>query len=181
MNKKGTGKFFMIMFGVMALSLIIAFSWTSIPSVKNSVNLILNPTAGALLNWNLTWGMMILVFIISITTTLVQKFLTDQNAIKSLKNEQREIQKEIKNFKHDPNKMMELQQKSLPLTFKIMELGMKATIFTIIPFILLFRWFLDFFNSAGNPKFFGFLSWFWFYLIFVMIFSTILRKILKVE
>lgn len=143
MNNSGMGKFFVIMFSMMAVSLLLAFSWNAVPMVKNSVSSVLNPTAGALINWNLTWGMLILIFIISIITTLAQKYLTDQATIRELKKEQREIQKEIQKFKHDPNKMMELQKEGLPLTFKIMELSMKASIFTIIPFILLFRWFWD--------------------------------------
>lgn len=175
------GKFLAIMFGMMTLSLLIAFSWDAVPTIKNSVHSILNPTLGALISWNLTWGMIILILIISVITTLAQKYLTDQETIKELKKEQKDIQKEVQKFKHDPNKMMELQREGLPLTFKIMELSMKATIFTIIPFILLFRWFLDTFTAMGNPKFFGFLSWLWFYLIFIMIFSSILKKIMKVE
>lgn len=180
MNQKGMAKLFLWMFGMMALSLLIAFSWNSVPAVKNSVNAILNPTAGALLNWNLTWGMMIIVFLISLITTVVQKYATDQEAIRELKKEQKKIQDEIKEFKHDPQKMMDLQQKAMPLSFQIMELSMKSSLFTIIPFILLFRWFMEIFTSLGNPKFFGFFSWFWFYLIFVMIFSSILRKFMKV-
>ena len=92
----------------------------------------------------------------------MQKYATDQKAIKELKDEQKEIQKDIQNFKHDPKKMMDMQQKAFPLTFKIMELSMKATVFTIIPFILFFRWFMDFFAALGDPIFFGFFTWFWF-------------------
>ena len=58
---------------------------------------------------------------------------------------------------------------------------MPAMIFTGIPFILFFRWFMDFFTAieeaTGAPvRFFGFLSWFWFYLIFTIIISSVLRK-----
>ncbi len=178
------GKVFGVMFGIMAFSLVLAFAWNSIPIIKNSVHAILDPSFGVLLNWNLTGGMMILVLIISLVTTLVQKYATDQEAIRELKKEQKELQKEAQEFKHDPQKMMELNKKNmarnLEITGNIMSLSMKATIFTIVPFILLFRWFQDVFIVLENPKFFGFMSWFWFYLIFVMIFSTVLRKWFKV-
>jgi len=39
---------------------------------------------------------------------------------------------------------------------------------------------MDFFSALGDPKFFGFLSWFWFYLLGTLIFGTILRKIMNV-
>ena len=45
---------------------------------------------------------------------------------------------------------------------------------------LFFRWFNDYFIAAGNPKFFLGLGWFLFYLIFAIIFGSILRKYLDV-
>ena len=178
-------KFFVIMFVISIASLIIAFSWNSVPIIKDSVHAALNPTAGKLLEWNLTWGMLILVFIIAFFTTLVQKYATDQEALKELKAEQKELQKDVKEFKDDPQKMLEMNQKNMKRSFEIMgqimTISMKATVFTIIPFILLFRWFMDVFTAMGNPKFFGFLGWIWFYLIFIIVFSSILRKVMDVH
>jgi uncharacterized membrane protein (DUF106 family) len=57
---------------------------------------------------------------------------------------------------------------------------MRAIAYTGIPFILFFRWFNDYFIAAGNPKFILGLGWFLFYLIFAIIFGTILRKYLDV-
>jgi len=179
-DTKGAGKFFGIMFGIMIFSLILAFLWDRVPIIQNSVHAVLNPTAGALLAWNLDWGFLILVLIISLLTTVIQKYATDQESIKTLKAEQKQMQKEVQKFKNDPQKMMEMNKETLPLMFKIMELSMKGTIFTIIPFILLFRWFMDVFTTMGDPRFFGFFTWFWFYLIFVMISSIVLRKWMKV-
>lgn len=179
------GKFFAIMFGLLVLSMLIAFSWEHVPAIKENVHKFLDPSLGALLTWNLTWGMTIIIFLIALITTLLQKYFTDQKAIKELKDEQKELQKEVRELKHDPQKALEINQKnmqrSMEITGKIMQLTMKTTIFTIIPFILLFRWFMDFFVLVGNPKFFGFMSWFWFYLIFVMVFSSIFRKLMNVH
>ena len=179
-DTQGAGKFFGIMIGIMIFSLVLAFLWDKAPIIKDSVHAVLNPTAGILIAWNLDWGFLILILIISLLTTVIQKYATDQESIRTLKAEQKEMQKEVQKFKHDPQKVIEMNKASLPLVFKIMQLSMKATIFTIIPFILLFRWFLDVFTAMGEPRFFGFFTWFWFYLIFVMIFSTILRKWMKV-
>jgi len=180
MNKEAKEGSFKPIIIVMVLSLVIAGFWESVPFLKNAVHAILNPSAGALLNWNLTWGMMVLVFLISVLTTVIQKYATDQETLKELRKEQKILQGEMKKYKDHPEKLMELQKKQFEFIPKTMKLSMRAIMFTGIPFILFFRWFMDVFTTLGEPKFFGFLSWFWFYLIFVMIFSSILRKWLKV-
>jgi len=164
------------LFLIMFASLIIAFYWDKISFIKNSIHFIFDPTAGSLLAWNLNLGMLIIVLIISVITTLVQKYATDQGTLKELKKEQKEIQKQMKEFKNHPEKLMELQKKQFALMPKQMKLSMRGIIYTGIPFILFFRWFNDFFISTGNPKFWLGFSWFWFYLISAMIFGSILRK-----
>ena len=177
MNKEGSFK--PIIF-VMLASLAIAFFWDKLSFISDSVHTVLDPTAGGLLSWNLTVGMIILVFIITVLTTIVQKYATDQKTLKELKKEQKILQAEMKKYKEDPAKLMELQKKQFEFVPKTMKLSMRALMFTGIPFILFFRWFGDFFTVLGNPKFFGFMSWFIFYLLFSILFSTIFRKILKV-
>ncbi len=177
MNKEGS---FKPIFFVMILSIIIAGFWDKIPALKNSIHFILDPSLGWLLDLNITFGMLVLVFIISLITTLVQKYATDQKTLRELKGEQKILQEEMKKYKQHPEKLAELQKKQLEFIPKTMKLSMRPLIFTGVPFILLFRWFMDYFTTMGNPKFFGFLSWFWFYLIFAMIFSAVLRKALKV-
>ncbi len=173
-------KFFMIMFGLMSISLLLVFMWNSVPIVKESVGAVLDPTAGALINWDLTLGSLIVFFIIALITTIVQKYATDQATLRELRKEQKELQKEMDKYKDDPKKMLEVQKSIWPTTLKIMQVSMKGSVFTIIPFLLFFRWFMDFFVLLGSPKFFGFMNWFWFYLLAILFFSSILRKVLKV-
>jgi len=177
MNKEGSFK--PIIF-VMLASLAIAFFWDKLSFISDSVHTVLDPTAGGLLSWNLTVGMIILVFIITVLTTIVQKYATDQKTLKELKKEQKILQAEMKKYKEDPAKLMELQKKQFEFVPKTMKLSMRALMFTGIPFILFFRWFGDFFTVLGNPKFFGFMSWFIFYLLFSILFSSIFRKVFKV-
>ena len=166
----------------MLASVLVVSLWDSVPSIKNSVHAVLNPTAGALLNWNLTIGMLVIVAVISLFTTLIQKYTTDQEALKKLKEGQKTLQEEMKKFqKENPAKVMELQKKQFESMPKMMKLSMASIVYTGIPFILFFRWFGDFFTLMGDPKFFGFLSWFWFYLIGLMIVGSVLRKVLKVH
>ena len=178
-DKKAEGSFTPVIL-VMLASMIIAFYWEKLNSIRAFVHWILDPTAGVLLNWNLTFGMFIIVFIIAVITTLVQKYATDQKTLKKLKNEQKKLQKEMQEVKNHPEKLMELQKKQFEFMPRMMKLSMRPVMFTGVPFILFFRWFMDFFNALGNPKLLGFFSWFWFYLIFTMIFSGFIRKWMKV-
>lgn len=180
MDTEGKQGSFKGIFIVMTISLLIAFFWDSISIIKNTAGSILNPTAGILLGWNLTYGMILLVFVIAIFMTLVQKYGTDQETLRELKKEQKILQEEMKKYKEHPEKIMELQKKQLAFIPKTMKLSMRPIVYTAIPLILFFRWFMDFFSSIGDPKFFGFLSWFWFYIIGSIIFSSILRKVFKV-
>lgn len=176
-NKKGS---FMPIIIVMVISIGMAMYWDSIPVIKNTVHAVLDPTAGGLLNWDLTIGMLLIVFMITLITTVIQKYTTDQKELGKLKKEQKIIQEEMKKYKDNPAKVSELSKKQLefiPKTFKLTSRGM---LFTGIPFILLFRWFYDTFAALGQPVFLGFLPWFWFYLISAMVFSGVLRKWMKV-
>ena len=66
---------------VMILSFFIAGLWT-VPIVKTSIKAVLDPTAGSLLDWNKLVGMIVIVFVITLITTLIQKYATDQDALK---------------------------------------------------------------------------------------------------
>ncbi len=164
----------------MFISLGISLFWNDLGFIKNLIHSILDPTLGSLLRWNLTYGMLIIVFLISLFTVVVQKYFTDQDSLRKLKEDQKKLQEEMKKFRGDQKKTMELQKeqlKALPETFK---LNLRPMILTSIPLILFFRWFMDFFQTMGNPKFFLGLSWFLFYLIFVIVFNMLLKKFLKV-
>lgn len=161
------------------ISMLIAIFWNQVPFISQTVHYILDPTFGALLGWDLTFGMLIIIALLSLITTLVQKYATDQATLRELKKEQKLLQEEAKKYKDNPQKLLEFNKKQFELVPKTMELTMRPVMYTIVFFVLFFRWFADFF-SAVDFKFLGFLSWFWFYLIFSIIFSTIFRKILNV-
>lgn len=168
-----------IMFFVMLLSLGVAALWDSLPPVKVAIHSILDPSAGALFGINPVLGMAILTLIIMLISTLLQKYATDQDTLKQIKEEQKIVQQEMKLAKEHPEKSMELSKKSLELTMKAMPLTMRPLIYTIIPFVLIIRWLGDYF-SANPAKIVG-MSWFWAYIVFSMVFSIILRKVFKVH
>lgn len=179
LKKKKEGSFFPIIL-VFIFSTLMYIYWNKIPFIKDSVHTVLDPTAGWLLNWNLTIGMIIIVLFITLITTIIQKYTTDQKALKELRKEQKLLQEEMKKYRDHPEKFAELSKKQFEFIPKTFKLTSRGVLFTGIPFILFFRWFYDTFTTMGSPKFFGLLSWFWFYLILAIIFNSILRKALKV-
>lgn len=171
-------KGFRTLFIVSLIGLAVAFFWDHLPSIRSTVHVILNPSAGYLLNWDPSWGLLIISCIISLITTILQKYMTDQETLKSLRAEQKVLNQQMKEYKEHPEKVMELQRKQMPLVWKSMEISMRPALFTAIPFILLIRWFGDYF--ADNPsEIFGFMSWFWAYVLFAVVSSIALRKIFK--
>ncbi|MBM3233820.1 DUF106 domain-containing protein [Candidatus Pacearchaeota archaeon] len=174
---KGMG----ILFLIMALSLGIAFMWNSIPIIKSSVHYILDPSAGWLLDLNFYLGIILLCAFLTFVTTIIQKYATDQETIRKIKAEQKQIQEEIKKLKNQPEKMLELNRKQMEKMPEMMQHTMRPLLYTFIPFVLLFRWFGDYFTgSALNSTFLIFPKWVWIYLVLSIIFNSFFRKILKV-
>ncbi len=117
----------------------------------------------------------IIIFSVAVTliSTLVQKWLTNQEHLKSLKKRQKEIQKELKNCK-DGNIMKELNAEMLKLTGVMFKSSMKPMFVTIIPFLLLFVWLRGVYTPVMGS------SWIWYYIGYSVVASIILRKILDV-
>jgi|SRR3989338_1291785 len=172
---KGMG----ILLLVMLLSALVASMWNSVPIIKDTAHAILDPTAGSMLDWNLSVGFLIIAALITLITTLIQKYTTDQKTIKELRQESKLLNEEMKKFKEHPEKLTELQKKQFEILGKTMPLTMRPLLYTAIPFVLFLRWFNDYF-LLYPVKIFG-LTWFWAYFFSSIIFSIILRKVLKVQ
>jgi len=110
--------------------------------------------------------------VVTLISTLVQKYFTDQEHLKSLKKRQKEIQAEIRKTK-EPSVMQELNLEMMQLTGVMFKSSMKPMFVTIIPFIILFTWL----RSIYAPILGG---WIWYYLGYSIVASIILRKVLKV-
>lgn len=175
-DKRGS---FKPVFIALIVSLAIASLWNKVYWISHPIHYTLDPTLGGLLRLSLVWGMLIIVLIINLITTVIQKYATDQEALKSIRKEQKALQEEMKKHRDNPQKMMELQKKSFEFIPQTMKLSMRSFTYTAVPLILLFRWFMDIFTSMGNPKFLG-MGWILFYLLSSIVISSILRKIFKV-
>jgi len=177
MDNEGKGSLRLIFIAIFA-SLIIASLWNSVDLIKGTAHSVLDPSLGVLLNWNPVVGMILIVMIMALITTLLQKYGTDQETMRELKKEQKELQEKLKSLERGSKEYSEMSMKSLQMMGPMMKLGMRPAIYTAVPFILLFRWFSDYFMVV-DVKLLG-LSWFWFYLLGSIIISSILRKLFKV-
>ena len=143
----------------------ILFGWT--------LKLSTNPKTAGLI------GILIVSFIITLLTTLVYKYFTNQEALKNLKEENKKIQERMKEHKGDVKKMAELQKEAFQKGFiEPMKHQIKPLLITLVPFLLIFSLLRLRFESTGD-LIFG-LGWFGIYIISSIVFSMVLRKLLKV-
>ncbi|MGA2130341.1 MAG: EMC3/TMCO1 family protein [Candidatus Pacearchaeota archaeon] len=179
MDSEGKEGSFRGVFIAVLISILIASFYNSVPLIKNSVEAVLNPTAGALLIWNLTLGMTVIILILSLFTTIVQKYTTDQETMRQMRKDQKEMQEQLKKLEVGSKEHTELSMKSMKIMGPMFKLSLRPIIYTAIPLILLFRWFADYFTIV-HFSFLGFLNWFWFYFIGTIVFTSILRKMMNV-
>ncbi|MBT3691517.1 DUF106 domain-containing protein [Candidatus Woesearchaeota archaeon] len=125
-------------------------------------------------------GIIVVSFVMTLVATLIHKFMTDQTLLKNIKEEMKQIRKEIKEAAQDPAKMAELNKKSMEKSMTQMKHTLKPIIITMVVFFILFSWLRDKFDPL-QVDFLFIHSWFWVYFVFAILFSLILRKILKVH
>ncbi|MBS3155998.1 DUF106 domain-containing protein [Candidatus Woesearchaeota archaeon] len=138
-----------------------------------------NGVFGFLLNWEPVYSISFISFIITLIVTIAYKYLTDQQLIKRMKDEMKELNKEMKELKDDPKRMMEKQKIVMEKNLKLMGHTLKPSLYTLIPLLIIFSWLKDTYTDSGKILF-G-LSWIWIYIISSLIFSIVLRKILRVH
>lgn len=101
---------------------------------------VLNPILGPLINYNPFLGIIVMALAISFLISLVYKFMTNQEKMKALKQEQKEFQKRMKELRSEPEKMMALQKEAMRKNMEYMKMSLKPTLVTMIPIILIFGW-----------------------------------------
>jgi len=82
----------------------------------------------------------IVTFLIILLTTLIYKKATDQELMKSLKAEIKEIQKEVKELGATHPKASEKQKEMMGKSMKQMRESFKPMIWTMLPILVLFGW-----------------------------------------
>jgi len=142
---------------------------------------ILDPVMGPLMSIPSPYNLLLVSFILTGAITLTYKFLTDQKLMKEMKDEMKSLQKEMKELKDQPDKVMSHQKKVMEKNLKYMMQSMKPTLITFIPIIIIFGWLRAYYTDLGNPVIIFGLKWIWVYIIFSIILSISLRKVLKIH
>jgi len=101
---------------------------------------LLNPLFSPLLKLPVAWAIIIISLAIAVLITFVYKWMTDQHLMRTLKADIKGFQRQMKELKHDPKKVMEVQKRAMETNMKYMMHSMKPTLITFIPIIIIFGW-----------------------------------------
>ncbi|MDO8517216.1 MAG: EMC3/TMCO1 family protein [Nanoarchaeota archaeon] len=123
------------------------------------------------------YAIIIISFIATFVSTLITKWLVNQENLKNIKKRQKEIQTELKNCKDDC-KLKELNAEMMQLTASMFKDSFKPLIITMVPFLILFYWMSSEFAPLISGKFL-FPMWIWYYLGASIVASILYRKLLK--
>jgi uncharacterized membrane protein (DUF106 family) len=114
-----------------------------------AIHAILNPILNPLLVLHPFIIILIISFFVSLLTTLIYKWTTNQILLKEIKSETKKLQNRLKLVSKQPEKAMAIQQEMMKLNMEYMKSSFKPMIFTFIPIILFFGWLGA--NMAFNP------------------------------
>lgn len=117
--------------------------------LTNLVNLLLDPIFKPLLALPPAWSIAIITFIITLLITLIHKKFSDQDRLKKIREDMKSIQKQMREHKNDPAKVMALQKQSMSMAGQQMKMQFKPMLITFIPIIVIFAWFSS--HLAYNP------------------------------
>lgn len=144
------------------------------------LNQSLDKIFGSIINYDPVLGLAVVTFIASLIVVVAYKYFSDQEALKRLREESKQLQADVKNFKDDPTKMSEYNKKVMANFIESMKQNWKPMLYTFIPLIILFNW-LRATYTGKDLNFLGLINnWFWVYFLLSMVFNSILRKIMKV-
>jgi uncharacterized membrane protein (DUF106 family) len=101
---------------------------------------LLDPVLNPVLSMHPFFAILLLSFLITLAMTLIYKWMTNQVMMKSMKEDIKRYQKEMKEQKANPSKVMEIQKKAMDVNMKYMAQSMKPTLVSFIPIILIFGW-----------------------------------------
>lgn len=150
--------------------------------ITDPINNLLEFLLGWIFNFGDLISVLILSFLVTLFITIIYKYTTNQNHLKEIKQKQKQYQKEMKELKDNPQEMMKKQKEAMSLTGQYMKHSMKPMLYTFLPIIIIFGWMRGHYGSEKILNLYLFkLGWLGTYIIFSIIFSTLIRKFLKVH
>lgn len=119
-------------------------------------------------------SIIVISFLVMLVTTIVTKYATNQKRMKELKDIQKACQIKLKDNRGNPEEMKKINEEMMKCSMELMKHSFKPMIFTFIPLLLLIGWMSKFFAPLLS-------SWIWWYIISGLVFSIVLKKVLKVN
>jgi uncharacterized membrane protein (DUF106 family) len=119
-------------------------------------------------------GILVISALISLFITLINYFVMDKEKMKKMKSRQKELNAQMKEHKHDQNKMVELQKEMMRHVGENFKHSFKPMLITIVPIIIVFGWVKNIFSETAIAS-----SWFWWYIGGAIAASMIFRKLFK--
>ncbi len=119
-------------------------------------------------------SIIILSFIVTLFITIVNYFMTDKKRMKEIKEKQKSLRLEMKKYRDNPGKMMEINKQMMEDLPEQLKHSFKPMLVTIIPLIIMFKWLRASFAVTAIAS-----TWFWWYLGVSLVCSILLRKIFR--
>ncbi len=101
---------------------------------------VLNPVLQPLLNTSPVLVIILFSLLVSLLITFVYKWMTNQDEMKRLKEQQKEYQKRMKELRANPDEMMKVQKEAMKANMDYMKQTLKPTLVTMLPIIVIFTW-----------------------------------------
>lgn len=132
-----------------------------------------------------TIDIFLLTIITALFTTIVRKHMTDQSAIRALRKEMKGLQKKMREqMKKDPKKAQVMQQEIMKKNMENMkhEMNPKIMLTTMAPLLVVFFFVKELYGPFGEFFNLGFTTFGWLgtYIVFSIINSIIIKKLLDV-
>ncbi|MBS3094716.1 DUF106 domain-containing protein [Candidatus Pacearchaeota archaeon] len=118
-------------------------------------------------------SIIIVAVLVTLFTTLVTKYFTNQNRMKELKDIQKACRIQMKDNKGNPQELEKINKQVMECSMEMMKHSFKPMFITFIPLLILIYWLRGIYTIILP-------GWIWWYIISSVIASIALRKLLKV-
>ncbi|OIO80533.1 hypothetical protein AUJ84_03205 [Candidatus Pacearchaeota archaeon CG1_02_32_132] len=119
-------------------------------------------------------SIIIISILVSFFISLINFFVLDKEKMRTSRARQKELQQEMKKYKDNPAKIMEMQKEMMTHVGDSFKHSLKPMLITLIPILLVFSWIRGVFLETTIAK-----TWFWYYLVSAIAGSLVFRKLFK--
>jgi len=120
------------------------------------------------------WSIIVISGFVSLFISLINYFVLDKEKVREGRARQKELNKQMKESKHDPVKTMEIQKELMSHAMQNMKNSFRPMLITIIPILVIFWWIRGIFAETTIAS-----VWLWWYIGSSIVFSIIFRKVFK--